>query len=83
MPAHTPTPWHEHLVPMYACVLEGEIVVDCGDKGVKTLKEGEAMIEAVNFRHRGANNTYKKAKILVVYVGASGQNYEKIYKSSK
>ena len=42
---------------MYAYILEGEIEVDYSDKGIKTIKNGETMIEAVNFPHKGINKT--------------------------
>ena len=77
----TTIPWHEHLVPMYAYILDGEIEVDYGNKGIKTIKRGEAMIEAVNFPHKGINKTNKIAKVLVVYVGASSAPLEKIMDS--
>lgn len=78
IPPGLATPWHEHFVPMYAYVLEGEIVVDYGAKGSKTVRQGEAMIEAVGWPHRGLNISNKTARILVVYVGASGVELEKI-----
>lgn len=78
VPPKTAIPWHEHLVPMYAYVLEGEIEVDYEDNGVKTIKNGEAMIEAVNLPHKGLNKTNKTAKVLVVYVAATGAQLEKI-----
>jgi quercetin dioxygenase-like cupin family protein len=83
LPPHASIPWHEHLVPMYAYIIKGEIVVDYGSEGVKTIREGEAMVEAVNFRHKGANITNKTAKILIVYISASGQELEKIYDSDE
>ena len=78
VPPKATIPLHEHLVPMYAYILEGEIEVDYGDKGIKTIKNGEAMIEAVNFPHEGINKTNKTAKVLVVYIGAAGAELEKI-----
>ena len=66
---------------MYAYILDGEIEVDYGNKGIKTIKRGEAMIEAVNFPHKGINKTNKIAKVLVVYVGASSAPLEKIMDS--
>jgi quercetin dioxygenase-like cupin family protein len=83
LPPHASIPWHEHLVPMYAYIIKGEIVVDYGSEGVKTIREGEAMVEAINFRHKGANITNKTAKILIVYISASGQELEKIYDSDE
>lgn len=78
VPPRGAIPWHEHLVPMYVYILKGEIEVDYGDKGVKTIRKGEAMIEAVNFPHKGLNKTNKAARVLVVYVGADGAGLEKI-----
>lgn len=83
IPPGVATPWHEHFVPMYAFILEGSIAVDYGAKGSKTLKQGDAMIEAVGYPHRGINNGDKKARILVVYVGASGLELEKIVADPK
>lgn len=83
LPPHASIPWHEHLVPMYAYIIKGEIIVDYGDKGVKSIREGEAMVEAVNFRHKGANNTNKAAKILIVYMSAGGKQVEKNYDDKK
>jgi quercetin dioxygenase-like cupin family protein len=78
IPPGVATPWHEHFVPMYAFILEGSLAVDYGTKGTKTLKQGDAMIEAVGWPHRGINIGDKTARILVVYVGASGLALEKI-----
>ena len=76
IPPKTAIPWHEHMVPMYAYILDGEIEVDYGDKGTRTINKGGAMIEAVNFPHKGVNNRNKTAKVLVVYVGAAGMVLE-------
>lgn len=78
VPPKSAIPWHEHLVPMYAYVLKGEIEVDYGDKGIKRIKNGAAMIEAVNFPHKGLNKKNKPAQVLVVYVGATGSELEKV-----
>lgn len=78
IPAQTSIPWHEHLVPMYAFILEGNLDVDYGVHGLKQLKEGDAIIEAVNFPHKGSNNSTRKTRVLVLYMGANGIEREKI-----
>lgn len=78
IPAKTAVPWHEHYVPMYAFILEGSLDVDYGTQGIKHLNKGDAIIEAVNFPHKGSNNSTRITKVLVVYMGANGMQREKI-----
>ena len=63
---------------MYAFILEGNLDVDYGVHGLKQLKEGDAIIEAVNFPHKGSNNSTRKTRVLVLYMGANGIEREKI-----
>ena len=66
------TGWHLHEVPLYVYILEGEVTVDYGEKGVKVVKEGESILEAVDWAHNGMNKTDKPLRILAVYIGAEG-----------
>ena len=66
------TGWHLHEVPLFVYVLEGEVTVDYGEKGVKVVKEGESILEAMNWAHNGMNKTDKPLRILAVYMGADG-----------
>lgn len=66
------TGWHVHAVPLFVYVLEGEVTVDYGEKGVKVLKEGESILEAMDWAHNGMNRTDKPLRILAVYMGADG-----------
>jgi quercetin dioxygenase-like cupin family protein len=66
------TGWHLHEVPLYVYVLEGEVTVDYGEKGVKVVKEGESILEAVDWAHNGMNKTDQPLRILAVYIGAEG-----------
>ena len=63
---------HEHGVPMFAYILEGEVTVDYGEKGKKTYKQGEAFMEAMQVFHAGTNTGTVPVKILAVYMGAEG-----------
>jgi quercetin dioxygenase-like cupin family protein len=63
---------HLHEVPMYAFVLEGEITADYGEKGKRTFRKGEALIEAQNWPHRGVNTGGGPVTLLVVYIGGDG-----------
>ena len=73
MPPGKETGWHTHAVPLFAYVLEGELSVDYGDKGVKVYKAGDGLLEAMNWPHNGVNKTDAPVRILAVYMGAEGQ----------
>ncbi len=66
------TGWHEHQVPLFAYVLDGALEVDYGDKGVRTYKAGDSLMEAMNWPHNGTNKGDKPVRILAVYIGAEG-----------
>ena len=40
------TGWHVHAVPLFAYVLEGAVTVDYGEKGIKVIKAGDAILDA-------------------------------------
>ncbi|MCB2426786.1 cupin domain-containing protein [Methylophaga pinxianii] len=62
---------HIHQIPMFAYVLSGVISVDYGDHGVRTYKQGEALMEAQNMVHFGFNNSSDPVSLLVVYIGSA------------
>jgi len=66
------TGWHLHEVPLFVYILEGEVTVDYGEKGVKVVKQGESILEAMDWAHNGMNKTDKPLRILAVYMGADG-----------
>lgn len=68
----SPAAFHRHPVPLVAYILEGELTVDYGEKGVKTFRQGDAVVEAMNVPHRGMNLGVGIVKLLAVYVGAEG-----------
>jgi quercetin dioxygenase-like cupin family protein len=63
---------HKHGVPLFAYVLEGEITVDYGDRGKRTYRQGEALMEAMDAAHFGADAGPQPVRILTVYLGADG-----------
>jgi len=66
------TGWHIHQVPLFAEILEGELTVDYGSKGIKVLKAGDSVLEAMNWPHNGMNKGTAPVKLLAVYMGAEG-----------
>lgn len=66
------TGWHSHPVPLVAYMLEGELTVDYGDKGKRTYRKGEALVEAMATPHNGTNTGSEPVQILAVYLGADG-----------
>lgn len=63
---------HKHGVPMFAYILEGELTVDYGDRGKRTYRQGDAIMEAMDVAHFGADAGQKPVRILVVYLGTEG-----------
>lgn len=61
---------HTHRVPLFAYMLEGEITIDYGSKGVRTYRSGEGFLEAMDWTHNGTNNGTVPARLVAVYIGA-------------
>jgi quercetin dioxygenase-like cupin family protein len=66
------TGWHQHDVPMFGYVLEGEVTVDYGAKGTRVYRQGDALVEAIDVPHNGRNTGKGEARILSVFMGAEG-----------
>jgi quercetin dioxygenase-like cupin family protein len=64
------TGWHQHEVPLFAYVLEGELTVDYGEKGKKIYRAGEAVLEAVGWPHNGTSTGTVPMKLVAVYMGS-------------
>ena len=63
------TGWHTHPVPLFVHVLEGEVTVDYGEKGVRTYPAGATFLEAMDWPHNGMNKADVPVRIFTVYVG--------------
>jgi len=66
------TGWHRHDAPMFGYILEGEVTVDYGAKGTRVYRQGEAVMEAVDWPHSGRNTGGVQTRILAVFMGAEG-----------
>jgi quercetin dioxygenase-like cupin family protein len=66
------TGWHTHPVPLFGYILEGELTVDYGARGVRTYRQGEGFAEATNQAHNGRNPGQKPVRILAVFIGMEG-----------
>ena len=67
------TPLHEHPVPTYVYVLEGELELRTEGGEPHRYKAGEAYIEALNRKHQLFNVGNGPAKVLVVFMGEQGK----------
>ncbi|HEY6830994.1 MAG TPA: cupin domain-containing protein [Pseudolabrys sp.] len=63
---------HEHGVPMFGYILDGELTVDYGPHGKRTYRKGDALMEAMAVPHFGSNTGTEPVRILAVYMGAQG-----------
>ena len=66
------TGWHEHDVPLFGYMLEGELTVDYGAKGTRVYRKGDSLVEAIDVPHSGRNTGSGVARILAVFMGADG-----------
>lgn len=71
LPGET-TGWHTHGVPLFAYMLEGELEVDYGEKGVRTYRKGDAFLEAMATAHNGTNKGAVPVRVMAVFMGADG-----------
>lgn len=67
------TGWHQHLVPSFGMLLEGELEVRLKDGRSHHLHAGEALAEVTNTWHNGHNPGTVPAKIIVFYASAVGK----------
>ncbi|MCE8018006.1 cupin domain-containing protein [Halomonas sp. MCCC 1A17488] len=67
------TPLHQHPVPVYVYVLEGEVELRTEGGDPQVYGTGEAYVEALNRDHQLFNVTDSDARVLVVFAGAQGQ----------
>jgi len=61
--------WHSHETPVFGYMLEGELTIDYGSKGVKVYRAGDALLEAVDWPHQASNRGTVPARILAVNIG--------------
>jgi quercetin dioxygenase-like cupin family protein len=66
------TGWHQHDVPLFGYMLEGELTVDYGAHGTRVYRKGDALMEAIDVPHNGRNTGEGVARILAVFMGADG-----------
>ena len=72
LPPGGETGWHEHSIPLYAYILEGELTVDYGTQGTRVYRAGEGVMEAIDWPHNGTSTGTVPVRILAVYIGAEG-----------
>lgn len=66
------TPLHQHPVPVYVYILEGQVELRTEGGEPHVYREGEGYIEALNREHQLFNTSDAPARILVVFMGEEG-----------
>ena len=67
------TALHQHPVPVYVYVMEGELEVQTEGGQPRHYKTGEAFLESIDRWHQAFNSGSSETKILVVFVGEEGK----------
>ncbi len=81
--AGKPTNIHAHSIPVLVLVLSGQLEVDYGSKGKRTIKKGESYVEAINWCHQGFAGAGKPVIVQVSYLGQEGADTIKPTECSK
>ncbi|MGZ4955238.1 MAG: cupin domain-containing protein [Methylobacter sp.] len=66
------TGWHEHPVPAFGYIMEGELELKLATGEIKILHQGDVLPESVGVLHNGRNISEEPVKILVFYMGEVG-----------
>ncbi len=72
IPPGAQLPLHKHPVINAGILLKGELTVVTEDNKTLHLKAGDSIVEVVNKRHYGKNESNKPVEIIVFYAGISG-----------
>lgn len=72
IPPGAETGWHQHPVPSFAFVVEGELQVTLRDGRTRRFRAGEAFAEVVATAHNGRNAGAVPTRLLVLYAGSAG-----------
>lgn len=67
------TAQHQHPVPVYVYIMEGEIELRSDGGEPHSYSAGEAFVEAQNRMHQAFNTGDAPAKLLIVFVGEAGK----------
>lgn len=66
------TGWHEHPVPSFGVLLEGELEIRLRDGRTRRVQAGDALAEVIATAHNGRSVGSVPARLLVFYAGAKG-----------
>ncbi len=69
VPPGKQTGWHQHPVPLFGYVLQGQITVELADGRKNTFHQGDPLAECVNMLHNGTNDGKEVTKLLIVVAG--------------
>ena len=72
VPIGETTGWHVHPVPCVGYMLEGELTLEADGLPSQVYRQGDAIAEVVNLRHRGTNTGKVAARVLLLVIGEQG-----------
>lgn len=64
---------HQHPVPVFVYVMEGELEVQTEGGEPRNYKAGDAFLESVGHWHQAFNKAEGQTSILVVFIGEEGK----------
>ncbi|MTH98977.1 cupin domain-containing protein [Roseibium sp. RKSG952] len=67
------TAWHQHGVPTFGYILEGELTVTYEGVGKRVYRKGDGFLEAMHATHRGVNTGEGLVQVLAVFMLGDGK----------
>jgi quercetin dioxygenase-like cupin family protein len=72
IPPGAQTGWHQHPVPCFAYVLEGEFTIETKGGESKQIKAGDSLVEVIDLSHNGVNRGKVPVKLIMFAAGETG-----------
>ena len=72
IPAGQKLGWHDHPVMNFGILVQGDLTIISQDGTVKTVHEGEAVVEMVGTIHHGENRGSKPVLLYMFYLSQEG-----------
>jgi len=73
IPPGKSTGWHKHVIPVFAYVLKGTLVVEMENGLNNTFPVNTSFAEIVDTYHNGTNPGQEDVVLIAVYLGGKGQ----------
>lgn len=69
IPVGQQTGWHQHELPVFAYIIEGELTVELKDRKAVVFKKNDSFAEVIQTQHNGVNRGTTDVVLIAFYMG--------------